>query len=264
MLAHDGRDILLYYNDGRLRSVRESHASFLALRFPLLIPYVHFGWHYYIPLGRDSPRDLFSTDVAVKQAALEDPRSESSHHRAPLSSLQTRTVHLMTYLPPFPAVFGLGRGGSFKVSCDQFHAFHVHVQPDFSTLFWAGNLLQEYLVDASAVSEQADLQWVRANQTDLRADLYNGVMDALMTGEDLASIGRRIVLPSSFTGGPRWWQQRYHDAISLVRVYTSPTSSSHSHATLSGRRSLLRSILGKSQRIGRTSSCAFSFSSSSG
>ncbi|KAL9936302.1 hypothetical protein V8E36_005144, partial [Tilletia maclaganii] len=36
--THDGRDILLYYNDGRLRSVRESHASFLALRFPLLIP----------------------------------------------------------------------------------------------------------------------------------------------------------------------------------------------------------------------------------
>ncbi|KAE8251462.1 hypothetical protein A4X13_0g3984 [Tilletia indica] len=186
-----GRDIVITYNDGPLRRVNEHHPSFIALRFPLLNPYGHFGWHQQIPLGRDSPQALFSADPDVHQAALEHPDT----------------------------VFGRGRGGSYRVSLEQFHAYHLHVRPVFSTLLHARTLLQEYVVDAWIVVEANRLSFIRYNQGTIRADLYNGVQDALMNGTDLHRVGTKIILPSSFTGGPRFWQQRFHDAMALVRQF---------------------------------------------
>jgi hypothetical protein len=46
--------------------------------------------------------------------------------------------------------------------------------------------------------------------------------DAVGHGErdvDLHDIGHRIVLPSSYTGGPRYMNQRFQDAIALARYY---------------------------------------------
>jgi Helitron helicase-like domain at N-terminus len=35
-------------------------------------------------------------------------------------------------------------------------------------------------------------------------------------------LGRRVVLPSSFTGGPRHMHQLYHDAMAIVRKFGKP------------------------------------------
>jgi hypothetical protein len=56
----------------------------------------------------------------------------------------------------------------------------------------------------------------------LRAALYSGLEDAVGHGErdvDLHDIGHRVVLPSSYTGGPRYMNQRFQDAIALARYY---------------------------------------------
>ncbi|KAE8244021.1 hypothetical protein A4X13_0g6849 [Tilletia indica] len=187
-----GRDIVITYNDGPLRRVNENHPSFLALRFPILNPYGHFGWHQKIPLG-DAPQTVFSADPEIHRAALEDSN-----------------------------VVGRGRGGSRRVTLEQFHAFHLHLRPSFSTLLHARALLQEYVVDAWIVVEGDRLRFLRFNQATIRADLYNGVQDALMNGADLHQVGTRIILPSSFTGGPRFWQQKFHDAMALVRTFRRP------------------------------------------
>ncbi|KAL0706631.1 hypothetical protein Bca4012_073057 [Brassica carinata] len=56
-----------------------------------------------------------------------------------------------------------------------------------------------------------------------RADLYNNVQDAVMKGDtDAKSIGKRVILPSSFTGSPRYMAEKYHDAIAICRWYGNP------------------------------------------
>lgn len=58
--------------------------------------------------------------------------------------------------------------------------------------------------------EQDRLSFPRHNQATLRAELYQGIHDAM--ADDAArpdSIGKRIVLPSSRIGSPRYMNQLY-------------------------------------------------------
>ncbi len=43
----------------------------------------------------------------------------------------------------------------------------------------------------------------------VRADSYRGVQDAAVSHADAATTGRGIVLPASFTGGPRYMQGQF-------------------------------------------------------
>jgi hypothetical protein len=59
-------------------------------------------------------------------------------------------------------------------------------------------------MDAYAIVEQKRLRYLRLNQKKLRADLYQDFQDAIITGDNsTVAIKHRIILPSSFTGGPR-------------------------------------------------------------
>ncbi|XP_073153744.1 uncharacterized protein [Henckelia pumila] len=52
---------------------------------------------------------------------------------------------------------------------------------------------------------------------------YKGLQDFLDAGENnTGNIGRRIVLPSSFTSSPRDMYQRYQDVMTLVQTYGKP------------------------------------------
>jgi hypothetical protein len=56
----------------------------------------------------------------------------------------------------------------------------------------------------------------------LRADLYQGLVDSMHSGEGSAkNVKRRTVLSLSFIGGPRDMRCRYMDAIALVRKYVN-------------------------------------------
>jgi hypothetical protein len=72
--------------------------------------------------------------------------------------------------------------------------------------------------------EQNRLQYLRHNQAKLQAEVYQGVRDAANAGDhDVAMLGRRIVLPSSFQGGPRLMMQNYLDAMAIARFAGKPT-----------------------------------------
>ena len=69
-----------------------------------------------------------------------------------------------------------------------------------------------------AACDQTKLDWLSSHQSQIRADLYNGVEDALISGDvDAASVGRRLVLPSSYTGGPRFMEKIYQNSMAIVR-----------------------------------------------
>ena len=105
--------------------------------------------------------------------------------------------------------------------------FRYYLHPrigQYSILFAARRLFQQYIVDIWATCEHTKLAWIRSNQDRLRADVYNGVADAFARGDlDAQHLGRRIILPSSHTGSERNMQQRYYDAMALVREFGKPT-----------------------------------------
>jgi len=85
-----------------------------------------------------------------------------------------------------------------------------------STIVFARRLLQQFLVDAYSMVEYARLSYARNHQKELRADMYKGLSEAVLRGEaDPSSIGKRIILPSTFVGGPRYMIQNYQDAMAI-------------------------------------------------
>jgi hypothetical protein len=92
----------------------------------------------------------------------------------------------------------------------------------FSNIHYSSRLFQEFLVDAYAQIENNRLQYHRLNQQNLRAELYDGLQDAVLDGTDLTDIGQRVILPSSFVGSPRYMTQLYQDAMAIVGATSNP------------------------------------------
>jgi Helitron helicase-like domain at N-terminus len=109
------------------------------------------------------------------------------------------------------------------VSQVQYYSYRLHVRQDeFPTLHSGGRLFQQYVCDVWVSTDQSRLRWVEQHQARLRASLYSGLEDAIGHGEtdvELANLGRRVVLPSSYIGGPRYMNQRFQDAIAVARHY---------------------------------------------
>ena len=85
---------------------------------------------------------------------------------------------------------------------------------EYSSLHLSGRLFQQYMADQWAKVDQDNLRYIRNNQQQIRADLYNRLADALAADDIRNAV--RIVLPSSFIGGPRNKQQLYRDAMAVV------------------------------------------------
>ena len=75
----------------------------------------------------------------------------------------------------------------------------------------------------AAKIEHNRLNWVRKNQKTLRAEVYQGLKDALQDADgDASKVGKKMVLPATFGGSPRAMQQNYQDAMAIVRHYGKP------------------------------------------
>ncbi|XP_062233672.1 uncharacterized protein LOC133930909 [Phragmites australis] len=90
-------------------------------------------------------------------------------------------------------------------------------------MLFGKHLFQQFTVDTYIKIESSRLDYIWAHQKELRADLYQGLVDSLHAGERRAdAIGNRTVLATSFIGGPRDKRRRYMDAMALVRKYGKP------------------------------------------
>ncbi len=73
-------------------------------------------------------------------------------------------------------------------------------------------------MDAYAAIEESHLKYLRLNKKKFHMDLYQGLQDAIIAGDNsAAAIRQRIILPSSFTVGPRHMVQNYQDAMEICK-----------------------------------------------
>jgi len=112
-----------------------------------------------------------------------------------------------------------------RITQRAYYRFYLHPRGGQTTVPFAFyRLFQQYIVDIWALCDQSTLDWIRFNQKQLRADVYSGVADAIAHDDaDAAALGRRIVLPSSFLGGPRFIGQCYQDSMAIVRKLGRPS-----------------------------------------
>ncbi|KAG5565565.1 hypothetical protein RHGRI_001468 [Rhododendron griersonianum] len=110
------------------------------------------------------------------------------------------------------------------VSAREFYAYLFQVHPKIdSIILESGRLLQQYSVDMYVKIETLRLDYFRHHQDEIRADLYQGIIDSVAQGESRGSkIGAPVILPGSFIGGPRDMHKRYLDAMTLVDKYGKP------------------------------------------
>ncbi|XP_019195688.1 PREDICTED: uncharacterized protein LOC109189535 [Ipomoea nil] len=106
-------------------------------------------------------------------------------------------------------------GGRQRISPREFFCYRIQTRDSTpSTILFAKRLFQQFVVDGYTMVESGRLIYIRTHQKSLRCETYSGLTDALTRGEvNPAAQGRRIILPSSFTGDARYMIQNYQDAM---------------------------------------------------
>ena len=120
-----------------------------------------------------------------------------------------------------------------RISPREFFAFHINMRcPSSDYLFLFARLFQEYLCLAFTTMESQRLKYQRDNQKALRADTFKNIRDVIDArvplGDRLSKddhnlkIGKRIILSSSFPGGPRWYNAKFQDGMAICRKFRKP------------------------------------------
>jgi hypothetical protein len=149
--------------------------------------------------------------------------------------LKRISVFETSYLPlQYPLIFSRGEDGFRRdirfseketknpikrifVSMKEWFAYKLQQRVnDQGALLYSRKLLQQFCCDGFSMIESWRLKWYRDHQKDVRADMYKGLYEALLRGEDNpSSVGKRVVLPARFVGGARYMIQNYQDAMAI-------------------------------------------------
>ena len=202
-----------------------------SLTYPVLFPLGIEGWaekdpawhpsveRFYPPARVRRPRGRSSTnrnlsfidDEAIDDDAPPPPDDQDEHMspEAPAAPHTRRRINLPTY------------------TLLNYYQWNIHYRPTtehmFSSQHYGGRLFQQYCVDAFSKVEEDRLNDYRSPkmQNQLRAASYLSLKKHLEYRARAAGAnvlpGKPIVLPSSFTGGPRYMTQKYQDSMTMSR-----------------------------------------------
>ncbi|XP_012846914.1 PREDICTED: uncharacterized protein LOC105966884, partial [Erythranthe guttata] len=83
---------------------------------------------------------------------------------------------------------------------------------------------RKFCVDVFSMVESQRLNFISFNQDQLRVDMYKGIEENIFKGDtEDKSIGQRIIIPRSFTAGPRYMFNNFVDALQICNWIGSPT-----------------------------------------
>ncbi|KAF5461688.1 hypothetical protein F2P56_017766 [Juglans regia] len=198
-----GRDIFVFNHSGGSHIVQYYFGCYDPLQYPLLFPFGEIGWHQGIEgvsRGRRSTHNETSRSINPQQSGTADE----------LLAREERALNRERKDP--------------IVSCREYYCYKLQIRENVrSILLLSGRLLQQFVVDMYVKIETSRLDYFRNNQQHIRSEVYQGIVDTITLGETNASnVGKRIILRSSFIGGPRDMRKRYMEAMVLVQRYGKP------------------------------------------
>ncbi|XP_076946714.1 uncharacterized protein LOC143618348 [Bidens hawaiensis] len=111
-----------------------------------------------------------------------------------------------------------------KCTMREFFAYRIQDRiAVFSTILNSRRLYQQFLVDGYTMIEAERLNYIRNQQKELRCESFEKLRNLRNRGTtDVSKVGKRVILPSSFTGGARYMTQNYLDAMSICKWYGYP------------------------------------------
>nr|XP_045088631.1 uncharacterized protein LOC120973325 [Aegilops tauschii subsp. strangulata] len=182
------RRITLCGNNNERHSIRVTSGAYDPLSYPLFYPRGELGWH-----PKLLKRNVTEEVVLHSQLVHDDDEDAEGNSR-------------------------------LCVSVRDYYCYMLQTRPGiFNPILCGARLLQQWAVDMYVKIESCRLRWYRKNQSQIRADLYKGVVDAITSGETRASVvGVRIVLPGTYPGGDRDMKKRHMDAMAIVHTYGKP------------------------------------------
>ncbi|XP_022159216.1 uncharacterized protein LOC111025635 [Momordica charantia] len=180
------RDIVVHAHSGKRHRIQHYFSCYDSLQYPLLFPYREAGWHQNIKRNARPNHDngvyknsIDGTSNTPQINSIEDIINSENQ--------------------------GISKGRSPKVSCREYYCYKLQIRISTpSMLLRAGRLFQQYVVDMYIKLETTRLDFYKTQQSHIRSELYQGIVDTVNAGETRGDkVGKHIVLPSTFIGGPR-------------------------------------------------------------
>ena len=111
-----------------------------------------------------------------------------------------------------------------RVSMKEYFAYTLQDRENtLSMILNSRRLCQQFIVDAYTMIESERMSYVEKNQPDLRSETYNKLVKLAEQEDSGVKLrGKKVILPSSFTGSPRYMMQNYLDAMTICKVYGYP------------------------------------------
>jgi len=162
---NQNRDIMLQPHEGGIQRISEIHRAYTPLHYVLMFPRGEDGWHPNIPIHNDLMRgeDGWHPNIPHNDEVFDDEGE---------ANISSKCISAMNY---FAYRLQVGRPN----------------EP--VTLHYYGRLFQQWIVDMYTVMEQTRLNYLRFNQKQIRAELYNGLQDAMYSGDSTTNVGQRII-----------------------------------------------------------------------
>ena len=177
-------------------------------------------WRYNLPTGSDvtvimpaKPTEgLCKRDVVAYKSAKDHPNGNKLMRIETIHPMYDPLVYVLMF--PFgdkgfsPDAHPLTKKPSKCCSAMQYYKYTLMPQSGetFNNIHRLGRLFQQYVVDMHAKIEFSRLQYLRFNQSQLHADLYQGLADVVLASDgqvDGSQLGKKVILPLSLTGGLR-------------------------------------------------------------
>ncbi|XP_074282556.1 uncharacterized protein LOC141607096 [Silene latifolia] len=201
--GNEGPHIIAYGRGSHNHRIRHFYGCYDPLQYPLLFPKGDSGWHQGLK-KITSPTFNAESNTSFPMSAVTNDMPESLIEAEVANAARRHTK------------------ADKRISCREYYAYKFQIKPG-NFLLRGGRIFQQYIVDMYVKIENTRLDFLRLNQDTIRADLYQGILDTLQLGENCASnVGKRIVLPPSFLGGPRDMRRRYLNAMALVQKFGKP------------------------------------------
>ena len=111
-----------------------------------------------------------------------------------------------------------------RVTMREWFAYRIMDRPNvFSHILYGRRLFQQFLVDGFTMVEFERLGFVQHEQKELRCETYSRLarMAENSNGRPKKR-GKKVILPATFTGSPRYMMQNYLDAMAMCKAYGFP------------------------------------------
>ncbi|KAM0840853.1 hypothetical protein ACQ4PT_059380 [Festuca glaucescens] len=111
------------------------------------------------------------------------------------------------------------------MTMQDYYCYLCHYRPDQPNPYLCYALLSsQAVVDARACIDENRLWYILKHQDDFRSESLEGITDSVDAGNSSgAAVGKKTILPSSHTGGKRYFMEHFQDGLAICRVYGAPT-----------------------------------------